>query len=259
MPSRMRGKVSPSMAVAVIAMVFATTGSAVAAKLIDGGDIEKHSIPENRLTKRAIKSLQGEDGERGRRGAQGPAGPAGQAGAQGPAGPIGETGAQGGEGPRGPAGVVSLYVDGTPFKQGDPKGRVVPEGAGIGDFTGGAEMRAIRLTKPGSYQLDAALSVRGPQSGTASTVAPIAQTRCNLLDGSSNIDTFYVDFWRPDAPDPGYRQAIHIGGIVTVGGTSKTITVKCNAVLTANADDGGYVGAAKLTALPVAEVVAAQP
>jgi hypothetical protein len=134
--SRMRGRLTPSMAVSVVALVFATTGSAVAAKtFIDGDDINKNSIPANRLTEGARDSLQGDRGPRGREGDQGPvgpagaAGPAGTAGPEGPAGPKGETGPQGPagvgpagpQGPAGPAGAATTVSSLVPYNNGDPE------------------------------------------------------------------------------------------------------------------------------------------
>jgi hypothetical protein len=50
---------SPALVVAVIALVAALTGTAVAAKhLISGSSIKKHSIPGNRLTNHSITSTQ---------------------------------------------------------------------------------------------------------------------------------------------------------------------------------------------------------
>ena len=97
------------MVIALIALVFAVgTGSAVAAKsLIDGRDIKRGSIPMNRLTEAAQKSLKGARGPAGPEGKQGPQGPAGPAGPQGPAGPAGPdapAGPRGEEGAQGPAG-----------------------------------------------------------------------------------------------------------------------------------------------------------
>lgn len=57
-PSRRRGP-SPALVVAVIALVAALTGTAVAAKhLISGSSIKKHSIPGNRLANHSITSTQ---------------------------------------------------------------------------------------------------------------------------------------------------------------------------------------------------------
>ena len=105
---------TPSMVVAVIALIVALSGSAVAAKsLIDGRDIRRRSIPADRLTAAAVRSLKGAKGDTGARGvtgatgatgAQGAAGAAGERGERGERGEQGERGERGEQGPAGPQG-----------------------------------------------------------------------------------------------------------------------------------------------------------
>jgi hypothetical protein len=120
-------------------------GAAVASRLVSGGSIVNHSIPEWKLTSRAITNLRGQQGPAGAQGSAGPQGPAGARGAQGdtgpmgPAGPIGLTGAMGPIGPIGPIG---------------PMGPVGPAGA-TGD------------TGPQGPQ--GATGARGPQGDTGAT------------------------------------------------------------------------------------------
>jgi hypothetical protein len=104
--SKRRRLPSPAMIVAIVALVFATTGGAYAAtRLITGRQIAKNTI-----TGANVKSgsLQSNDLSRSARtalrGATGPAGPAGVAGAVGPAGPAGPAGREGAAGREGPAG-----------------------------------------------------------------------------------------------------------------------------------------------------------
>jgi Collagen triple helix repeat (20 copies) len=95
----------PATIIALLALFIALGGgSAVARGLISGSTILNHSIPQWKLTARAIANL---------RGHQGPAGPSGSAGPTGPAGPKGATGAQGLTGPAGAQG---------------PKGDIGPQG-----------------------------------------------------------------------------------------------------------------------------------
>src|SRR3954452_25284200 len=77
---------SGSMVVAVVALLVALSGSAVAASLITGKQIKDGTIQTKDLAKTARASLKGKAG---------PAGPAGLAGPIGPAGPKGDTGAAG--------------------------------------------------------------------------------------------------------------------------------------------------------------------
>src|SRR4051812_42560464 len=85
----------PVVLIAAIALVFAFSGGAVAAKLITGKqikdetvtgqDIKNGSLETKDLSSATVTDLQA--------GAVGPAGPAGPAGATGPAGPAGPVGA----------------------------------------------------------------------------------------------------------------------------------------------------------------------
>src|SRR3954470_10525714 len=74
---------SGSMVVAVVALLVALSGSAVAASLITSKQIKDGTIQTKDLAKTARASLKGK------------AGPAGPAGPVGPAGPNGDTGAAG--------------------------------------------------------------------------------------------------------------------------------------------------------------------
>jgi hypothetical protein len=131
---------TPSMAVAVTALVFSTTGSAFAAKtLIDGSDIKNNSITsadikDGTLSTRDIEegsinldrlsegtqnriNLHAQDGTNGANGATGAAGAKGDTGAQGTkgdAGAKGDTGAKGDAGSDAQHAVKSLvpFVDG---------------------------------------------------------------------------------------------------------------------------------------------------
>src|SRR3954464_14635548 len=75
---------SGSMAVALVALLVAMSGSAVAASLITSKQIKDGTIQTKDLAKKARASLKGEPGR---------AGVPGPAGAVGPAGPKGDTGA----------------------------------------------------------------------------------------------------------------------------------------------------------------------
>jgi hypothetical protein len=77
---------SPSLIVAIIAVVMASAGSAVAARLITGKQIKNGTIQLADLSKSARQALQGG------RGPQGTVGPAGAAGAAGQPGAKGDTG-----------------------------------------------------------------------------------------------------------------------------------------------------------------------
>ncbi len=97
-----RTRINATTIVAIVALVFAMTGGAYAAK--------KYLITSTKqISPSVLKSLQGKSGAAGAAGvagAQGPAGPAGSAGAKGETGPAGKNGAQGNEGPQGKQGAT---------------------------------------------------------------------------------------------------------------------------------------------------------
>ena len=86
---------SPSMVVAVVALVVAMSGGAVAAVVITSKNIKNGSIQLTDISSKARKSLRGKTGKTG---------PSGPAGLRGPAGPTGPTGPAGTAGTAGTAG-----------------------------------------------------------------------------------------------------------------------------------------------------------
>jgi hypothetical protein len=102
MLSAIRRRINPTTLIAVLALVFAMTGGAYAAK--------KYLITSTKqISPSVLKSLQGKagvNGAQGAAGAAGPQGPAGPQGAAGPAGAKGETGSAGKEGPQGKQGAT---------------------------------------------------------------------------------------------------------------------------------------------------------
>jgi hypothetical protein len=79
---------SPAFVVALIALfVGLGGGAALADGLISGKQLANHSIPEKKLTAKAIKALKGQRGPAGPQGARGAVGPQGTTGPQGPQGP----------------------------------------------------------------------------------------------------------------------------------------------------------------------------
>lgn len=71
---------TPSMVVALLALVLISAGSAVAGSLVTSAQIKDRTIKVVDLKKSTVKALKGK---------QGPAGPQGEQGAQGPQGPAG--------------------------------------------------------------------------------------------------------------------------------------------------------------------------
>lgn len=75
-PAR-RSRISPSLVVAVVAVVLASTGSAVAARLITSKDIRNGTIQAADLSRSARDALSSRRGPRGAEGPPGVQGPAG--------------------------------------------------------------------------------------------------------------------------------------------------------------------------------------
>lgn len=94
---RRRIHLSPTTVIATLALVFAMTGGAYAAK--------KYLITATKqISPSVLKALQGKAGPAGAAGAQGPAGPAGSAGTKGENGSNGSNGSNGEKGLEGKAG-----------------------------------------------------------------------------------------------------------------------------------------------------------
>ena len=88
----MKGLRHPATIVAAVALFVALGGSSLAAaRFINGKHIKPHSIPTNRLTKKAIKALHGAKGPQGAQGVQGVQGVQGIQGIQGTPGTSGYT------------------------------------------------------------------------------------------------------------------------------------------------------------------------
>jgi Collagen triple helix repeat (20 copies) len=98
---QIRGRFSPSLVLASIALIVALGGTATAAGIarITSKQIQNGTIQLADISKRAKKQL------RGQRGPVGPRGPASSQGLQGPEGPAGPVGPTGPAGPQGPAGA----------------------------------------------------------------------------------------------------------------------------------------------------------
>jgi Collagen triple helix repeat (20 copies) len=110
---RFTNKLTPSMAVALIALLAALSGSAVAASLITSKQIKDGTIQKRDLSKNAraaFKGSRGPAGAQGPKGDQGPQGPQGAQGSQGDPGPRGFPGRDGADGAAGIAGSAKAYA-----------------------------------------------------------------------------------------------------------------------------------------------------
>jgi hypothetical protein len=110
---KLHPRISPAMVVAMLALLVALTGTAVAttSTLITGKQIKNSSITGIDVKNKSLTPRDFRGSVRGPRGVTGPAGPAG------PAGPQGPQGAQGPAGPQGAPGVVANVIVrvGSPF------------------------------------------------------------------------------------------------------------------------------------------------
>jgi hypothetical protein len=144
---RRRLHFSPATVVAGLALVFAMSGGAYAAK--------KYLITSTKqISPSVLKALQGKAGVAGAVGAPGAAGAQGPAGPAGPAGPKGETGSSGKEGKQGEPGkagkdgVTGKSVEGVAIAPGDPG----CEGRGGVEYAieGSTESKEVCTGKEGS-------------------------------------------------------------------------------------------------------------
>jgi hypothetical protein len=181
-------KITPSgsLAVAILALVVAMSGSAVAASLITGKQIKDGTIQVKDISKTARSELAAKPAA-GAPGPQGPAGPAGQAGAQGPKG---DTGAQGDKGVPGEAlAYANVKGDGT-IEPGQSKGitndMVDRTAEGVFCFKNlGFTPKSAMVSPDGSFgQLDTVV--------TASVLVSGALTDCDS-DGTHKVRVRTID------------------------------------------------------------------
>jgi hypothetical protein len=171
---RRRLHLSPATVIAGLALVFAMTGGAYAAK--------KYLITSTKqISPSVLKALQGKAGAvgaPGAAGAQGPAGPAGPAGSKGETG-SGKEGKQGEPGKAGKDGVTGKSVEATAIAPGDPG----CEGRGGVEYAieGSTESKEVCTGKEGSPWAVGALPPGATETGAwsftaseASSVAPHA-------------------------------------------------------------------------------------
>jgi hypothetical protein len=100
---------SPGFILGIIAVILAVAGTATAASLINGSNIQKGSVPLNRLSEGTQSLIQkhGVDGKTGAKGATGATGATGENGAAGANGTAGATGPKGDTGAPGKDGAAA--------------------------------------------------------------------------------------------------------------------------------------------------------
>jgi hypothetical protein len=162
MLSKIRRRMTWANVAMTLALVFAMSGGAYAAK--------KYLITSTKqISPKVLKQLQGKAGPAG---AQGPAGPAGP---QAPAGPKGETGLEGKVGKDGAIGksVISSAASGTECKEGGTKLEV--EGSGTPSHVCNGEKGVIhpRETLPSEASETGVWYVKPPESVVVTASFPI--------------------------------------------------------------------------------------
>jgi hypothetical protein len=151
---RKRIRFSPATAIAGLALVFAMTGGAYAAK--------KYLITSTKqISPSVLKALQGKAGA---------AGTPGAAGAQGPAGPVGPAGPGGSRGETGPAGAAGK--DGAPGKDGATGKSGATGATGAAGATGFTETLPEGKTETGTWRL---VSTGGEQFTPISFAIPLSK------------------------------------------------------------------------------------
>lgn len=165
----------PATILAAIALFLALgSGAAVASGLLSGKRLLNHSVPEQKLTARAISSLRG---QRGPAGPQGPTGPTGATGANGLVGPLGPIG------PIGPAGPIGATGDTGPQGLQGPIGPQGPQGA-----TGATGLQGTRgPTGPQGPEGPSAANALAQSLGLVAWTSDPALMSTSIVDSSGSI------------------------------------------------------------------------
>jgi hypothetical protein len=193
---RRRLHVSPTAMIATLALVFAMTGGAYAAK--------KYLITSTRqISPAVLKSLKGKAGPAGAQGLAGPAGPqgaAGTAGAKGETGAAGLRGADGKEGPtgkEGPAGKTGK--EGSPWMAGGtlPSGKTETGAWTVGKST--AEQAGELILVPISFPI--------PLSAGLTSDPEPAKSRVHFVNKSGEELNFTTEKLEPSTDCSGTAEA----------------------------------------------------
>jgi len=208
----------PALVISLLALFVALGGTSLAAvNLINGRQIEPHSLPKNRLTQAAIKTLHGARGPKGARGVQG------LKGDQGDPGPTAASYAYG-------------YLNAGPYSSYTT----------LLSLAGGSDQYG-----PGKITVDFAARVLAEANitmygYTASTVP--GDCYLNLIDSSGNATQMsqLVEFTQP-APGPpvGYTD-VHVTGARDVPAGTYDVALICKA-------DGSKTGQSFLNVVAAAQ------
>ncbi|HTZ86687.1 MAG TPA: hypothetical protein VMB05_08475 [Solirubrobacteraceae bacterium] len=158
----MRRRLSYANVVATLALVFAMSGGALAAKhyLINS---------TNQINPKVLKKLKGNAGKAG---AQGAAGAAGAAGKEGPAGKDGKDGKDGKTGPEGP-----------PGEPGSARAFAAISGSGVLDAARSENVASVKLASTGIYCITLSPGAGTDSNSTAPVVTPDANGGSGFVEG----------------------------------------------------------------------------
>jgi hypothetical protein len=177
---------TPSTVIATLALVFAMSGGAYAAK---------HYLitSTKQISPKVLKALKGANGTNGAAGSPGATGPAGLGGAAGPQGAKGETGVAGPVGPQGPGGAAGAKGEtgaaGAPGANGTngtngttgftetlPSGKTETGGWALSPSAEGIALAPISFNIPLAHALEAANVHFVEANGNGSTCPGTVQT-----------------------------------------------------------------------------------
>ena len=180
---------SLSLVVALLALVVACSGTAVAAASLAANTVGTPQLKNNAVTSAKVKNgtlkktdfkpgtlLQGPAGPAGPQGASGPAGPDG---APGPDGATGPTGAQGQPGPAGPAGPA-----GAPGPAGSARGKIWVQANGVAIGATGVFASGTTVTHPATGEYCLSYPDSTSYNGWAAT--PTANPVIVIVDDYTN-------------------------------------------------------------------------
>jgi hypothetical protein len=240
-----RPSLSYANVTATLALILALGGTSYAAVSIDGADIQRKSIPLNRLKGKPPKGPRGATGPQGLAGAAGAAGAAGQTGEAGPAGSVGPAGIRGPKGDIGPTGLQGstgaqgpMGLQGSTGSQGatgsqGPKGDTGNQGtqgvqgpAGLVSDTVFQSSGAVDLP---SGQNHALVTATGLAAGTylvtfRTELSPVQAYTCGIASGSL-LGPTPITMHRHGGTDP---ETYESTGVMTVLQAGESQILYCN-------------------------------
>jgi hypothetical protein len=179
---RIRKHLTPSTAIAFLALVFALTGGAFAASSNNSGSGSKAAASVSPVAS-AAKAKAAPKGKAGPKGPAGPKGATGATGAAGPAGPQGPAGAAGAAGAKGENGAAGTGVEGKEGKEGT-SGKEGAKGKEGSPWTAGGVLPAGK-TETGTFAAQGSeiyipipftIPVEGSASITKAFIGPLTQS-----------------------------------------------------------------------------------